>query len=257
MPFLLSFLFVFLISTIISVKAYSTSQDGFVENDPLYMLPVKHSSDYKLLDYKLRRPNWTSTASISYGLLSPKDYQPSFSTESFETIYGSRIAPLIEFNYSIKKNFSLGSLGLELGLGYFNQKSLDSETIDSQLTIVPVNLGVYYIIDNIWREPVVAPYIGGGIYTMVFQEKSLIQSSADELTEEIFKGRTKESAYVKAGLAFQVTWLERDPSMTSYIEQDIENTFLYIETTIFSKSNQDDDSMFTKLKTSAGLRLEF
>ncbi|MGE0764381.1 MAG: hypothetical protein AB7N80_13955 [Bdellovibrionales bacterium] len=223
--------------------------DGlWVEVEPTNMLPSDITGIYYLVPYRNRRDNWGQTASVGYSSYVPVNYEPNFVAAFYEDVYTSAEMPLIEFQYSLKRNIPLGSMGIEAGVGFYQNQS-DTDLIDSEVQLIPVRLGVNLYLDNLWFEPYFVPYAAGGVYT-IFYDESIDGSS--------FGGNTQAAPYMAVGVQMQLNWVDREAARISYTDSGIENTFLYLEGRQFMASQAASDPDFsTSFNWGAGMRLEF
>lgn len=224
--------------------------DGlWVEVEPTNLLPSDITGIYYLVPYRSRRANSGHLVSLGYSSYKPSNYTPNFIASDFSNIYPSAEVPLVELQYIYKRNFSFGSIGIDSGVGMYNNSS-DDTAISSELQLIPVRLGGVFYLDSLFFEPYVVPYIAGGIYT-VFYEETLEGSSA-------FGGNTQIAPYMTVGLSFQLNWVDREAARISYLDSGVENTFIYIEGRSFyqSQAAQDPD-LSTGFDWGAGVRVEF
>lgn len=223
--------------------------DGqWVEVEPTNLLPSDITGIYYLIPYRNRRTAWGYTVSFGYSSFKPINYEPNFIALPYGDVYSTAELPLVELQYSIKRNFVLGSIGVELGVGMYQNES-DSELIESDVRFLPVRLGLNLALDNLTFEPFVVPYAMGGVYTIFYDEKVAGTS---------FGGNTEVAPYLGFGVAVQLNWVDREAARISYMESGIENTFLYAEVREFLASQAAKDPDFsTGFDWGAGVRLEF
>lgn len=222
--------------------------DGLVVVEPPQLIPVSRSGDFKLPPYRDRRKAWGKTFSVSYSMFAPVYYEPNFYSVNFEEIYPSDDIPLIEINFTWKKNMAIGSLGVEFGLGIYENES-DIVELPSRLKIYPIRLGGVFAMDNLFEEPKFVPYVAGGAYTMHY---------AEEVASSSVNGYTQASFYVTAGILFQLNWIDRQAALESYVDSGIENTFLFLEARKFFASSAAKDPDFeSDPHAAAGFRVEF
>lgn len=206
--------------------------------------------EYSLLPYRERRPKWGTTFSLGYSSYEPVNYEPDFVTANFSDIYSSPDMPLIELTVSVKRNFSIGSFGVELAAGIYENKSDDTTLSDSSLQLIPIRLGLVYYMDAIGPEPHFVPYVGGGAYTMMYKEE-LVGGTSNN-------GNTQISFYGHAGVAFQLDWIDKVGSRIAYQESGIESTFLYAELQKYMSSSAEADGDFSNdVSYAGGLKIEF
>lgn len=228
-------------------------QRNLVEVEPNNILPADLSSIYALVPYSVRRGRFGFEVGVSYSLYEPSDYVSSFagaSLETFETLYGSAQLPLVELYFNTKYNFVLGSIGIDIGYGmYKNDVAIDDYGSDITLNLQIIRAGGKFILDNLFFEPFVAPYVGGGVYTVLFKESASANS---------FNGNTQLAPYIMGGALFQLNWIDKTAAVESYTEAGIENTFLFAEVRQYMPSSAEEDPDFSTNPTlSIGLSLEF
>jgi hypothetical protein len=233
-------------------EIYATPEkQNLVEVEPVNILPADLSSVSALVPYRVRRKETGVEVGLKYSLFDPTKYESDYASSTiigFEELYGS--APLLEIYANYKKNLSFGSLGAELGVGIYSN---DVDNIDFgdniSLSLQVISLGGKFILDAIHYEPYIAPYIGGGIYTVLYKEENGSNS---------FNGNTQPAPYMSAGVLAQLNWVDRAASVEAYSEGGIENTFLFAEVKQFMASTADGDPDFSTDPTlGAGLSLEF
>lgn len=226
------------------------ADDGlWVEVEPSQLLPSDITGIYYLVPYRYRRDKWSHTVSVGYSSFDPINYEPNFVTANFDEVYNAAAdLPLMELQYSMKRNMVIGSIGLEIGAGFY-KNSADSDLVASDLQVIPVRVGLNLSLDNLYYEPYVVPYGFVGAYT-IFYDESVEGSS--------FGGNTQAAAYFGGGLAFQLNWLDRESARISYLDSGVENTFIYVEARQFFASQAAADPDFsTAFNWGAGVRLEF
>ncbi len=233
----------------LSTNVPEGQDDGlWVEVEPTNLLPSDITGIYYLIPYRNRRDKWGQTVSIGYSSFTPIDYEPNFIAADFKDIYASADMPLIELQVSFKRNFTLGSMGAEIGVGIYQNNS-DSNLIESDIELIPIRLGANFSFDNLAFEPFVVPYAMAGAYVVMYEENSSALS---------FGGNTEVAGYYGLGASFQLNWVDREAARISYLESGIENTFIYLEARKFIASGAAQDPDFsTGFDWGAGVRLEF
>lgn len=233
-----------------SSSTFKANPDGLVEVEPSYVEFSRTNGSYELLPFRERRGNWGSQISFSYSQYTPYNYESEFSAFDYESAYGySSELPLIEVQYTLKKNFPWGSLGGELGIGIYENSS-DLAAVDSQLRLIPIRLGGVLILDGFTRIPYIAPYVAGGAYTMVFEE--VLDG------HNTFGGNTQVAPYFTIGAQFNLDWLDPIASRQGYEENGIQATFVFVEARKFLASVAEKDRDFENdIEPNVGLRIEF
>lgn len=224
-------------------------QGGWVIVEPLNVLTTTNRNEIRLVPYKYRRQRWAHSISFGYSMFSPTNLEPNVGAFVFSDIYDDNAdVPLIEVQFNIKRNFSIGSLALELAIGTYSNDS-DSDLVESTLEIMPIRVGASFMLDMITDNPYISPYVSGGGYIMQYTES---QGSTS------FNGTTQVAPYAAAGLQLSLDWLDQSSANTAYIEAGLETTSLYIEGRKFFASSAEADPNFeTDFHGNAGLRLEF
>lgn len=238
------------------IKAMNLSEkqmedQQLVEVVPNNILPSDLSSIYPIVPYKIRRPKWGSSVGINYVMLTPSNYASDYASPtliSFENLYGKDGA-MIELSYEFKLNFALGSLGVEGGYGMYSNSADDTNFGALDLSMQQARVGVRYTINAFAYEPIIAPYVGAGMYTAFYKEENGTDS---------FNGQTDPALYYYAGLMMQTNWLDKSSAVEAYTEGGIENTFVFVEGRQYMASSTVQDPDFsTDINISAGINLEF
>lgn len=220
-------------------------EQKLVEVEYNNILPTELTNVSVLVPYKVRRKTWGSQFTVSYVVLNPDSYDPEYSAGFFEDVYGS--AGMIEGTYDVKYNLRIGSFAAQAGIGVLNASAQDGT--GSSINLMQYRLGLKYTMDNLFYEPIIAPYVGGGAYMMSYKE---------ELAGDSVNGTTDPALYVIFGALFQMDWIDKRAAVEAYTEGGIENTFLFIEArNYFSSSAAQDPDFSTELSLSGGLSLEF
>lgn len=215
------------------------------ENKPQKKCNCKY--DY-LTPYAQRRGSWSNTLSLGYNTYHPTNYQPNFVTTDFETEYGQNSSG-VDLSFGFKKNMAIGAITLDIGLNYVGAPGMSGDTFN----LITGTAALYYYIDNIWNEPYVVPYgvIGAGY---AYYEETIQQNRVYGATTVTYLG---------GGLMFQLDWMDDLANLSSYEEEGIENTFLYIEGRAYPdikagpSTQASPDLSSVKLAYLAGLKFEF
>lgn len=238
-----------LMSSLVGVEDRPPTNDGlWVEVETVNLLPSDITGIYLLIPYRNRREKWGQTISVGMAQFTPVNYQPSVSAQDFQSLYGVPNSPMLELQYTLKRNIALGSIGLEAGYGFYNNDS-DDQSIASNLSASQLRLGANLYLDNLTYEPYVVPYASIGAYMMQYEEA---------LAATTFGGTTGAAMYYTVGLQFQLDWIDKEAGRIAYIDYGIENTFFYIEARQhFTSSEAIDPDFSTGMDIGAGARLEF
>lgn len=218
-----------------------------VEVESNNIIPSDLANIGMLVPYKYRRTKWGSLFTISYVQMNFTSFEPTYSAVAYEDIYGADTG-MIEAAFDIKYNFSLGALSAQLAYGALGSSGSDGTT-SSDISLSQLRMGLKFTADNLFNEPIVAPYVGGGIYNMNYKESSAGDSAG---------GITDPALYFLFGSYFQVDWLDSTAAVEAYSEGGIENTYLFLEARNYMASETAQDPDFsTEFSLSGGLSLEF
>lgn len=226
---------------------------GLVEVESSNVLPSDLANIYKLVPYNVRRPKWGSQVSLAYSQYTPKNYSTDYlaTVINYEDAYGSPQMPLIEISYMYKYNFALGSAGVDVGYGFYKNEAAEVTLGDAQLDLKLARLGGRFTLDNYLPEPIVAPYVFGGVYMAIYDETKTGAGQS-------FNGTTGPAGYWGIGVLAQMNWLDKAAALESYTEAGIENTYLFLEARQYLASSENQDPDFsTDLDLAFGLSLEF
>lgn len=222
---------------------------GYVKVELSDLVPPKPpETDYKLMPYGQRRPRWGNVVGLGVSSFAPTQYAPNFTEDAFGDIYGNAQTPLIEFQYTLKRNLSLGSLGAELGVGYYKNSSTDVD-INSELSLYQLRIGAIFVADMLFKEPWVAPYASAGAYVMQFKEA---------LGSTSYNGITQVAPYVNIGVQAGLDWIDRIGATRSYMDSGIQATHVFAEARKYFLSGDAADPDFeTSFQFGGGVRVEF
>lgn len=233
-----------------SGKGPIVSPDGMVEVEPSFIVETRMEGHYELVPYGERRGKWGSQFGLGYAQFTPTNYPSEFLADTFEFIYGDAEMGMLELLYTFKRNLNIGSIGLELGVGIY-QNSSDTDLIDGELELIPIRLGLTVILDQLFTIPYVAPYASAGAYTIMYKET--IEGGDNE-----FGGNTQVAPYVSLGAQFSLDWMDPQASREGYEQSGIQGTFVYLEARkYFAAGGSSDPDFETEFEPSAGLRVEF
>lgn len=227
-------------------EEFQEIQFEWVEVEPSYVIPKEVGRGYELMPYSERRAEWGSLVGFSAHFVTPVNYQPDQDIGTFEDVYGSSVSPMFMIEYTNKRNYGWGSLGADVGVGILSAAS--SSVVDTNLTLIFVELGGVISFDNLGNEPYYVPYVGGGGYIAAYKE---VQGSTS------FNGTTQVAPYALAGIAIQLDRIDKDAALESYLEAGIQNTFFFIEgRKYFQSTGQIDPNFETEFYATAGFKME-
>lgn len=217
--------------------------------EPTFISTTKVDGEYKLVPYRDRRPAWGITVGIGYESYEPVNYEPNYApVDYYDDLYGSPSLPMVEFQFAVKRNFGSGSLGVELGASRF-ENSKSGELVASTLSLTCVRLGVIYSLDAMSADPMWAPFVTGGMYTMLYKES---------LQGNSFNGNSMVAPYVSGGVAMSLHWIDKSASRLAFEDSGIQRSYLYADVrTFIASSSKKDPDLSSDFNWGAGLKLEF
>jgi hypothetical protein len=225
---------------------------------------VESATDLSL-PYKQRRKDWGALFSVNYEQYYPEEHVSVIQNKSYEEISDGDPIPLIGAELGVKYNFVLGSLSAIFGYarGNYANENQNLDGVDLSITKFDLN----FALDNLTSEPWIVPYVQGGVHQLEWEENSF--TGSDNVFETLI---AKPSAHFKAGLMFQLNWIENwiDPNTTvdGLRSSGLENTYIDIFYTSYTAFAEPDpivgaigtDEGEANLSSSgfgAGLKLEF
>lgn len=210
-------------------------------------MTLNKEGNYEITPYLQRRGDWGFTVAVGANSYKPVNYEPNFLAEDFENTYKPFYMPMIDLMFSVKRNLSIGSIGVEFGAGYYKNIS-DTDAVDSELQLIPLRLGAVYYMDHSEKATWV-PYVAGGAYIMTYKEDQA-NSSID--------GNTQVAPYAKGGLAVSLEGLDPSAARVSYEDSGIQNTYAYLEVSKMLGAEAASDPDFEDtVSFGLGFRVEF
>lgn len=200
-------------------------------------------------DYRDRRSSHGFMFSANYQGFLPKNYISTLDSNPIYTdAFGKKSISMIEFQLAYKYNFSLGALTFGLGYGTGSVES-DLSGDKRSLEVTKPSASIGYIMDALFAEPYVAPYLQLQAWQMGIKEKS----STDD-----FNGDTKMGFDYTVGLLLQLNALDPSSAAAALNNTGLENTYLDVFVTKYTKTQSTADAdTETDFNFGAGLRLEF
>lgn len=239
-------------STLIATPSYAANNDSDLVEDyrpSADNLVEMHVPIDLSLPYRERRGSGGILFGLNYEIIRPTDYASFVDLDPYSDMFGSSQMPVYQVQMGYKYNISAGALALNLGYGSGYVEGMDSNSQKRTLNITKSSVMVSYIMDTLFPEPYVAPYVAAGVARFDLQEGVAGVTSKH--------GNSPIGIYT-VGLMFQLNWL--DPTMTAdnLIAVGLQNTYLDLFLSKYDGSTNDNDpEMQTGFNLGAGLRLEF
>lgn len=203
------------------------------------------------LPYKQRAGFHGFLIGFSMENYAPLKYQSILDGKTYETMFGTKPLALMGLDGTYKLNFSFASLGL--GVGYsLGQIEASGSGEKRVFSMDKLSVKGSLILDRLFDEPYVAPYFSYSVWEFGIEEKA-----PDALLEA--KGKSKMGTALTAGLLFQLNWIEPSTARWAFLHTGLENTYLDLFFTSYSKagSSADDPDTSTQFDWGAGLKVEF
>lgn len=211
----------------------------------------------RLVPYRERRSTWGATFGIQNEQMYPGNFTSQYDGFAYEKMFGQTPINIIQGHAGVKYNFGAGALaaGLLLGAGSVYDTIIRYEytpvqDIDSELEITKMGASFSYLLDTLFAEPYVVPYIEGQIVQLNWQESTV--------DLEAKSGTTDFSTVFTVGALIQLNWLDPASSLEANKNSGLENTYLDLFVSQYQASSGEDDPNFeTDFNFGAGLRFEF
>ncbi|UYL10573.1 hypothetical protein B9G69_008290 [Bdellovibrio sp. SKB1291214] len=224
-------------------------EQGLVETyyDPQSLVEL-HVRQDNLADYKTRRETHGVYFGINYENYIPVSFVSANDGKTYNELFNGDSISILSLLIDYKFNFVLGSIALggSAGMGSIS----DNRSGDTRTLEVTKYMGTLkYTIDNLMKEPYVAPYVGFSMYQMELNDKSTTSSISES---------TPTSYAYTLGLLLQLDWLDNDTAKSATFNYGLENTFLDVFMSQYLSSGGDADAnMETDPIWGVGLRMEF
>jgi hypothetical protein len=230
-------------------------QDGKIE--------VVYPAD-RLVPYRERRSDWGFTFGIQYEQIFPSSYKSQIDEFSYEEMFGTTSVDMIQGQLGVKYNFGLGSIGASAVLGAGsnysrevmnhlddpNTPAVEKPEADAKLQVTKIGAAITFVMDALFAEPYIAPYIEGQVFQLDWMESALGVDSVS--------GQTQMSTGIGAGLLIQLNWLDPAAAFEAQNTSGLQNTYLDLYVSQYNGSSSSEDPNFqTDVNYGAGLRLEF
>ena len=211
--------------------------------------------------YLERQSSSGITAGLSFAEFYPDKFRSEIDNSSYDEIFQSYPMEMIKLDLGLKYNTGVGSFGVGASIGY---AEVDGQLRDQNgnrlggtrdLNVIKYALTGSYTLDTLFDEPYVAPYLGGEIFTLNWEEKDLKNVDPNKTSKS---GSTSFALGVTAGILIQLNWIDPDSSLAAQKASGLNNTFLDLYVNQFNTSNNEKDKNFeTAMNLGGGIKLEF
>lgn len=202
--------------------------------------------------YRERRGPWSVIVGANMDQVLPSNFRSKVSDDSYEALFGQNPLSLIQIEIGGKYNFGLGAVAASaiIGQGEISDNAIGTPR---SLSLLKKGFSASWIMDALFSEPYVAPYIGGQLFFFDWSEGDDVV-----LAKSSQAGTTSLSSAVSAGLLIQLNWIDPDASLFSQSSIGLENAYLDIFVSQYNTSQSETDPNFeTDVNFGAGLKLEF
>lgn len=201
-------------------------------------------------DYKQRREDHGWMFGINYETYTPSNYISVLdNVATYGDMFGSTPIQMVEGELDYKMNFQAGSLSVGAGFGGGQVEGYGSDSQDHKIELTKTFLTASYIMDTLFPEPYVAPYVKGQIYRFGIKETNATDS---------FSSDSQEGLAYTFGVLLQLDALDHDGSRESVRNWGLQNTYVDVFVTKYmDTSGENDPKTENSFDYGAGLRLEF
>jgi hypothetical protein len=239
---------VLVLMTSVSLAA-TPEEEGLVETfyDPQSLVEL-HVRQDNLADYKTRRETHGMYFGIDYENYVPLNFVSINDGKTYNELFNGDSISIVSMLFDYKFNFTLGSLALGASFGMGSLESNYSGA-SRTLELTKYMATLKYTMDNLMKEPYVAPYVGFSMYQMGLTDKS---------TTSTISETTPTSYAYTLGLLLQLDWLDYDVAKQATFNWGLENTYLDVfMSQYFAAGDETEANMETDPIWGVGLRLEF
>jgi hypothetical protein len=227
-----------------SALAETTPETEF---DPNTLVEV-HTLRNVLAPYKERRDKNGFSFALLYESFEPKNYVSPIDQQPYAAILDSPI-PLAGFSLDYQRNIDIGSISIGLAADFGSQSGTISGT-NTSISVTKYSAAAKYILNTIWDEPYVAPYVGIGMYKIDWKEDAGTTGSANLSTDY--------TMFYQAGLLLQLDWIDYDSSKQATRDWGIQNTYIDVFVSKYdAPSGSGDPDTSTDFTLGAAFRMEF
>lgn len=236
------------------LAAISSSSRDSLDQDSSDEIEVNYLVD-KLAPYNERKSAFGLTFSFGVEQIFPDAYVSKIDESTYEALYGTSSIDMYEGRMGVKYNTHLG--GIEIGAvggagSIYDGRIAGTTNTDTDATLEIQKYGLYgsLIMDALFGEPYVAPYLEGQVFSYSWKEFAKSGESS--------QGWTGLSFGAKVGALFQLNWLDPRSALDAQIDYGLENTFVDLFTTYYQTTEDDDNPDFTSsLSFGFGIKFEF
>lgn len=239
----------------LALPAIAATEGSNINSGDDGLIEVHYNPNY-LAPYKERRPKWAGLFGISLDQMTPKNYRSRIDNISYDTMFGAdSSANMVELSGGVKYNFFLGSISSEafysMGQvsGTVNDNTLLINGETRTLELKKYGLKFSYIMDNLFNEPYVAPYVSGKFFGFDYLET--------RPGEEV-SGQTAFSTGYTLGALFSLNWLDPESAFIAAKNSGLQNTYVDVFISQLNTSDSEEDPQLeTDFNYGVGLRVEF
>lgn len=202
------------------------------------------------ISFRERRPSHTWLFSFDTSDLLMDNFETVEDDQylSYIDLYGDAAVSSPNFYIGYKYNTALGGIHFDVGYGSLSVSDKRSGQLRS-IDISRPELRAGIILDNLFSEPYIAPYVNASVWKMSIKESNATTSVEYE---------TDFGYTYSAGVLIQLNWLESFAAYKARINYGLENTYLDVFVTQqMATANENDPDVSTEPSVGFGLRMEF
>lgn len=224
---------------------------SWVEVEEVPNAPAGTTHGSTLMPYRDRKYNFGWMLGFGARSFKPEFFRSQFDESSFKDSFGQDDVRLGQFDLGFRYNSALGGLVLEFGYAGGGASNNDEELLRS-FNVKQSYVGAKLILDSLWGEPYIAPYVGAGMISIQNEEIAAI------LTESETLSNSSSAAYYNMGFLVLLNWMDWISFRRGYDQGAVENYYLDFGVTQIMKSAKADSlDLSTGLLPSVGVRIEF
>lgn len=210
-----------------------------VEQSPMEIDKKSKTPKIKFLNYKERRQKWNFRLSLLGAQSKLSDYSLS-STSSNNTLNSNGVG--FEGLISVSYNLPVVSIGVDFGVY--------SQDYDSDVSLLQPKASLHLIMDDIFSNPYVAPFLKIGASKMEFKNPS---------GSDLESNNTNLAISFGGGAMFLLDWFQTSLAMDAFFDYGLDATYLVLEFETFSGIPAELQGLpeFSQTNFKFGLQLVF
>lgn len=202
-------------------------------------------------EYRSRRSDLTARFSYFFEQMLPTLYQSEADGAKYKALFSDRTIDISSFAVGLQWNTGLGAFYSDAfyGKGLVTAKTASGSVTALNVDKYGLNFGI--LLDRIFDDPYVSPFIGGQIYYLSWNE-------TDTSPSINISGTTSYTTAFCGGLSVHLNKIDTDSSVFAFMNYGLRNAFLDLMAIQYMSSNSKNDPDFkTDINYGVNVRLEF